>query len=200
MKSCVVIGQSNVGKTMFAVNFAAFLGRQELAIAIKAADGPDGARTYNVSEAISTLTGPEVHKTRNLLGQNLEMGVGKGRKPFYLVDTTGLSEGIHPNTQIRRAMAQTLGVIRDAAVILHMMDASAIRRDHPEIGEVDLELANYARMRPGYAILANKMDLPPAQEGLVVLKQRFQELPIFPISALRRQGFREVKRFVAQHI
>ncbi|MGE5575679.1 MAG: GTPase domain-containing protein [Syntrophothermus sp.] len=201
MKSCVVIGKSNVGKTMFAVNFAAFLGRRELAIAAKASDGPDQSWTYNVAQAISTLTGPEVHKTRHLLGQTLEMDLGKGHKPFYLLDTTGLSEGIHPDAKIRRAMAQTLGVIRDATVILHMMDASAIRRDQAEaVGEVDLELANFARARPGYAILANKMDLPAAQEGLVVLKHRFRGLPIFPISALHRQGFREVKRFVAQHI
>ena len=45
-------------------------------------------------------------------------------------------------------------------------------------------------------ILANKIDLPDAEAGVEKLRREFAGHVIIPISALHRQGFREVKRFV----
>jgi len=65
---------------------------------------------------------------------------------------------------------------------------------------VDYQVAQFAQMRGGYLLLANKMDLEGAQEGLARLRREFVGHPIAPISALHKQGFHEVKAFVGRHL
>lgn len=202
MKRCIVIGQPNAGKTLFALHFAEFLGVTVARISFADAGGRRWQAAYPVAHALTSLTSATPHHTRQLQSIALELPAGKGTKQFELVDTSGLVDGIHPDVSIRRAMAQTLSAVREAAVILHVVDAAALGRSGSVnvIGEVDFQVAQFAQMRGGYLLLANKMDLAGAQEGLERLRREFVGHPIAPISALHRQGFHEVKLFVGRHL
>lgn len=208
MKQCIIIGRPNVGKTLFALRFAEHLGVALARISFAEAGGKRWQSDYSVEGALGDLTSDTPHHTRHLQSFTLNMPAGKGHKQFYLIDTSGLVDGIHPDRALRLAMAQTLAAVRGAAVILHMMDAAAIGTDAGKdasdrssgIGQIDGQVANFGHPRGGYLMLANKMDLPEAQEGLKRLRQRFSDHPIAPVSALQRQGFDEVKRFVRRHL
>lgn len=119
-----------------------------------------------------------------------------------MVDTIGLIDGIHPDIDIRMAISQTLAIIRDSDIILHLIDAhAAVKNDLPStMGEVDYQIAQFAQLKRGYAILANKMDLSDSELGLKKIKQEFQGNLIIPISALYKRGFKEVKTFVGYNV
>lgn len=201
MNRCVIIGQPNVGKTLFALQFAEYLGMMKARIAFAEAGGRRWEAAYSVAAALTDLTSSEPHHTRQLQSLTLELPAGKGTKRFELVDTSGLVDGIHPDVAIRRAMAQTLSTVREAKVILHVVDAAALGMAGAinVIGQVDYQVAQFAQMRGGYLVLANKMDLPGAVDGLARLRREFVGHPIAPISALHKQGFKEVKAFVWRH-
>lgn len=198
MKRCIVLGKTNVGKSLFVLAFAEYLGVQEVSATIADPDGKVQSRTLPVKVAIGEWVSQTPHQTRALHSVQLELPVGKGVKRFELVDTSGLIEGIPREVAIRRAMAQTLAAVREADLVLHIVDASAAaRRGAIEaIGEVDFQVAHFAQMKGGYLILANKMDLPAGKEGLARIRQEFAGHPVIPISALTKEGFREVKSYV----
>lgn len=85
---------------------------------------------------------------------------------------------------------------------MHMMDAAAVGAGDAvtAIGEVDYQVAQFAQMRGGYLLVANKMDLPSSQDGLARLQDEFGGHPVAPVSALHKQGFQEVRTFVRRHI
>ena len=202
MKRCIVVGKPNAGKTLFVLNFAAYLRARSVTILFEDPAGARISKTYEIGAAVKDLVGPKPHTTRRLQSIVLELQVGKGRKPVELVDTTGFSEGIHADGEIRKAMAQTLAALRRAGIILHIIDAASIgKAGAPEaLGEADYQVARFAQSRGGYCILANKMDLLEAKEGLAKLSREFPDSLIIPISALRSEGFREVKRFVLSQL
>lgn len=199
----VVLGRTNVGKTVFTVNFAFYLGVKELAVSFSPPDGQRTLRFFGGRSALEELAGPEPHKTRRLQSTAVQVSAGKGIKRFSLVDTTGIADFVHPEAEVRRGMAQTLGLLNQARLILHMLDAAAVGEQGPVdgLGEIDYQVAHFGRVRGrGYAILANKMDLEAAGKGLEIIRSEFGGLTVLPISALRREGFAEVKRFVARAI
>ncbi len=198
MKRCIVIGKTNVGKTLFVLQFAAYLGADRLEITFEEPGGEKRTETLSVDQAIRQLSSQEPHQTRCLQSIRLELPVGKGVKRFDVVDTSGLIEGIHGDVKVRKAMAQTLAAVRDADLILHLVDAAKAgeRGVLQAVGDVDYQVAQFAQMRDAYAILANKVDLPNADVGVEKIRQEFSGHVIIPISALHRRGFKEVKRFV----
>ncbi|HHV93315.1 MAG TPA: GTPase domain-containing protein [Firmicutes bacterium] len=202
MRACMVIGRANVGKTLFAINFAAYLGVSRLEVEFTTPDGETYRRTLTQKEAVEELTSPEPHHTLGVQRVEIQMPGLKGKKRFALLDTSGLTDGIPEESIIRRAMAQTLAQVRDAAIILHLIDASSVGRHGAveALGQVDWQVAQFGGMRTGYAILANKMDLPEAGAGLVQIRREFPGHVILPISALTKAGFAEVKQFVWRHL
>ncbi len=198
MSRCLVIGKPNVGKSVFVLHFARYLGLSEVRLTCEDAEGRRFQRAYAVEAAVRDLSGAAPHQTRCLQSVTLDLPAGKGTKRLELVDTSGLSEGIHADINVRRAMAQTLANVREAHIILHMVDASqaAVAGAVAAIGEVDYQVAQFAQMRGGYLLLANKMDLPTAPAGLALIRREFAGHIVLPISALHGQGFREVKRYV----
>lgn len=206
MKRCIIIGRPNVGKTLFAIRFAEFLGIAVARISFAEAGGRRWQADYSVSGALGDLTGSTPHQTRQLQSFTLRLPAGKGSKQFELVDTSGLVDGIHPDRSIRLAMAQTLATVKDATVLLHMLDAAAVGRggearapgEEAAVGEVDREVAHFGLSRGGYLMLANKMDLETAPAGLQRLRRLFPRHPVAPVSALRGDGFEEVKQFVGR--
>jgi GTP-binding protein len=49
-------------------------------------------------------------------------------------------------------------------------------------------------------VIANKMDLPGADENLKALRKRFSKIDIVPISAAKGEGIEEVKRKLAEQL
>lgn len=202
MKKCTIIGKTNVGKTLFLINFAEYMGLKNLDIERETFEGIKNHERLNPKLALSKLVNANPHKTLCVQTITLEVSVGKGKKKIQLMDTTGLIDEIHPDINVRKAISHTLSVIRESDLILHIMDASAAKnKELPNaLGIVDYQIAQFAQIKRGYVILANKMDLPGAEEGLKKIREEFSGHFIIPISALKKTGFREVKTFVAHNI
>lgn len=202
MKECLVIGKTNVGKTLFTLNFADYLGLKSLRMDISFPDGSTAHYHYDLATAVAELTDSEPHKTRCLQSIVLQIPAGKGKKRFVLTDTSGLIDHVHGETDVRKAIAQTLAKIRQADVVLHIVDASAVGKQGAveALGEIDYQIAQFAQMRKSYLLLANKMDLPDSREALFRLQGEFPGHRIIPVSALHRKGFREVKQFVTRNL
>ncbi|HHT37361.1 MAG: GTPase [Candidatus Wallacebacter cryptica] len=200
MKRVIVLGQPNVGKTLFVLNFAAYLGVELAVLNFTSCDRGSYSKTLPVSEAVRLLVSDTSHYTRDIQALTLAMSWGKGEKQFELIDTVGLTDGIDHDEEIRKAMALTLRTIRQADIIFHLLDCARIAEIGilRGIGEIDYQIAQFGQLKKGYVILANKIDLPNAEDGLVMINQEFPGCRIISISALKQKGFKEVKRFAKQ--
>ncbi|MGI6357203.1 MAG: GTPase domain-containing protein [Bacillota bacterium] len=196
MNECLVIGRTNVGKTAFVLNFAEYLGLSRAEIYFRYPDGFSTKQSFRLDVARRELIGSGQHKTRCLQGLELEIPAGKVKKRIVMTDSSGFADGIPDDETVRKAVAQTLMQVRQASLVLHMLDAAS-----PEaIGEVDRQVARFAETRGGYFILANKMDLPGAREGLERIRTIFGNHLVLAISATQKKGFKEVKAIVARSL
>ena len=201
MKEFAIVGRPNSGKTLFALNFAAYLGAKTADIIFRAPDGILTCRHYAISEAKRELAGPLSHKTRAVQSLTLKVPVGKSSVAFKLTDTCGVGEHIHSDEAVRRGMAQTLSLIRSTDFIVHLIDLGLVT-DQFLAGEanIDREIYHYGIAKSRYLLLANKTDLPLAKDNLARLTAAFPHATILPVSALYSQGFAEVKACVAANI
>ncbi|VTS29524.1 GTPase ObgE [Streptococcus pseudoporcinus] len=128
---------------------------------------------------------------------NLGMVRTKSGDSFAMADLPGLiegaSQGVGLGTQFLRHIERT-------RVILHVIDMSASEgrdpyEDYLSINN-ELETYNLRLLERPQIIVANKMDMPEAEENLKTYKEKlaanydeFDELPkIFPVSTLAKQG------------
>lgn len=187
---------------MFLINFAEYLGVKYLDLKFRDFDGKTKNKKINCKKAKTFLVSNKFHETRCIQSIFLNVPLGKGKKKIELIDTAGLIDSIHPDINVRKAISQTLAMIRKANIILHIMDASVIyKKDLPNaIGEVDYQIAQFAQLKNGYVILANKIDLPEAKVGVKNIRDEFKGNLVIPISALYKKGFKEVKTFVVHNI
>jgi len=201
-QECLILGKVNVGKTLFLISFAEYLGLKDIEITFLSPDQQAWKMKYSINRAKGLLINPHPHKTRCLQKVTLNLPMGKGKKEIALIDSSGFVEGIHENREIRKGIAQTLSKISKTSVILHLIDTAKVgeMKNLTKMGEVDLQIAQFAQIKGGYALLANKMDIPYAKAGLDHLKQELSDLTIIPISAKEKQGFKEVKAFVCRNI
>ncbi|SCM80115.1 50S ribosome-binding GTPase [uncultured Sporomusa sp.] len=201
MRECVIIGRPNSGKTMFALNFAGYLGAKSVDVTFRTYDDLTTCRHFSLEEGKRELCGMALHKTRSLQSLVLRMTVGKTAVNFKLTDTCGVSEQIHQDGTIRKGMAQTIALLRSADLILHMVDLSLIGKNLiNNTSTIDHEFYNYGIVRKSYLLLGNKYDLHSAKDNLVHLTAAFPKATVIPISALYSQGFKEVKACVARNI
>lgn len=200
MKECVIVGYPNSGKTLFALNFACFLGSKSVDITARSYDGLLTCRHLSIADAKNELCSMALHKTRLLQSMVLKMPIGKATVMFKLTDTCGISEQIHSDQTIRCAMAQTLGLVRCADFILHIIDLSRMRKSEVQDQQIDQEIYQYGIARQNYIMLANKTDLPMVKENITRLSAEFPHAQVIPISALYSDGFKEVKAYVARNI
>jgi len=201
MKTYLVVGQTNVGKTAFVLAFATSLGLAKVEVTYVYPDGCLTKQEYPLAVAKRELVGNEPHKTRSLQSLVLPLPVGKGHRLIKVVDSTGLMPGIHAEKDIRRALAQTLREMQKADYILHIFDAAAIGREKEApspLSEVEKQVAAFAERRGNYLVFANKMDLDSAAEGLKKLRAALPNQKILPVSALNMTGFREVRAVVSR--
>ncbi|WP_159548743.1 GTPase ObgE [Streptococcus halichoeri] len=138
---------------------------------------------------------------------NIGMIRTKTGDSFAMADLPGLikgaSQGIGLGTQFLRHIERT-------RVILHVIDMSASEgrdpyEDYLAINK-ELETYNLRLLERPQIIVANKMDMPQAQENLEKFKQKlaanydeFAELPlIFPVSTLAKQGLDNLMNTTAE--
>jgi GTP-binding protein len=115
----------------------------------------------------------------------------------------GASQGVGLGTQFLRHIERT-------RVILHVIDMSASEGRDPYEDYVsinnELETYNLRLMERPQIIVANKMDMPEAEENLKIFKEKlaanyddFEEMPmIFPISSLAHQGLENLMEATAE--
>jgi GTPase len=133
---------------------------------------------------------------------NLGMVETEDGRSFVMADLPGLIEGAHSGVGLGH---QFLRHIERTRVIVHVIDMAAVEGRDPfedyltinrELKEYNLRLTERPQI-----IVANKMDMPDAEENLKKFKEQLEEdYPIFPISALTRQGLRDLLFAVADKV
>ena len=197
---CVLVGRPNSGKTLFLINLCEHLGCGTLELETEGPAGGTLRRRLSPEEARRLLVGGAPQTTVGVQRVLVRIRRGKSGRECRLVDTTGLVESVHPDESVRWGMASSIGEMLRGRVVLHLVDASLVREGAVWWGELEEQMDRYLSLRPGYAVLANKMDLPEAEAGLRNLLAQTPARRVFPVSALTRAGFREVVDFVRRHV
>ncbi|EKG5539185.1 GTPase ObgE [Listeria monocytogenes] len=126
---------------------------------------------------------------------------GDGRS-FVMADLPGLIEGASQGVGLGH---QFLRHIERTRVIVHVIDMSGSEgrvpyEDYMDINN-ELEQYNLRLMERPQIIVANKMDMPDAEENLNEFKTKIAEdIPVFPISAVTKTGLRELLLAIADKL
>lgn len=126
---------------------------------------------------------------------------GDGRS-FVMADLPGLIEGASQGVGLGH---QFLRHIKRTRVIVHVIDMSGSEgrvpyEDYMAINN-ELEQYNLRLMERPQIIVANKMDMPDAEENLNEFKTKIAEdIPVFPISAVTKTGLRELLLAIADKL
>lgn len=126
---------------------------------------------------------------------------GDGRS-FVMADLPGLIEGASQGVGLGH---QFLRHIERTRVIVHVIDMSGSEgrvpyEDYMAINN-ELEQYNLRLMERPQIIVANKMDMPEAEENLKEFKTKIAEdIPVFPISAVTKTGLRELLLGIADKL
>lgn len=136
------------------------------------------------------------------IAPNLGMVETEDSRSFVMADLPGLIEGAHAGVGLGH---QFLRHIERTRVIVHVIDMAAIegRDPYEDYLTINKELQEYnlRLMERPQIIVANKMDMPEAEENLKLFKKQLQEdYPIFPVSALTRSGLRDLLFAIADKI
>ncbi|WP_042354929.1 GTPase ObgE [Bacillus rubiinfantis] len=133
---------------------------------------------------------------------NLGMVETEDGRSFVMADLPGLIEGAHEGVGLGH---QFLRHIERTRVIVHVIDMAATEGRDPfeDFVTINRELKEYnlrLTERP-QIIVANKMDMPDAEENLQKFKEQLEEnFPIFPISAITRKGLRDLLYAIADKL
>ncbi|UOQ47308.1 GTPase ObgE [Gracilibacillus caseinilyticus] len=136
------------------------------------------------------------------LSPNLGVVDTADQRSFVLADLPGLIEGAHEGVGLGH---QFLRHVERTRVILHVLDmASTEGRDpYEDFVTINKELEQYdpTLLERPMIIIANKMDLPEAEEQLSFFKEQLEEdYPIYPISTVTKEGIRDLLFAVANKL
>lgn len=121
---------------------------------------------------------------------NLGMVETEDQRSFAMADLPGLIQGAHEGIGLGH---QFLRHIERTRVIVHVIDMSGMEgrdpyEDYVTINE-ELKQYNMRLTERPQLIVANKMDMPDAEENLEAFRKKLPEdAKIFPISAISRMG------------
>lgn len=133
---------------------------------------------------------------------NLGMVDARDGRSFVMADLPGLIEGASQGVGLGH---QFLRHIERTRVIVHVIDMSGSEgrvpyEDYMAINN-ELEQYNLRLMERPQIIVANKMDMPDAEENLNEFKTKIAEdIPVFPISAVTKTGLRELLLAIADKL
>ena len=111
-----------------------------------------------------------------------------------MADLPGLIEGAHQGVGLGM---QFLRHIERTRVIVHVIDMSGMEgrdpyEDYLTINE-ELKQYNLRLTERPQIVVANKMDMPDAEENLEeFMKKVGEDVKVFPVSAVSRQGLKPV--------
>ena len=132
-------------------------------------------------------------------GPILGVAAGTHRK-FVIADIPGLIPGASAG---RGLGDKFLKHIERTKALIHLVDMAGFEGRDPveDYKNINLELKNYSKTvyKKPQIIGANKMDLDGAQENLKRFKKLIKK-PVYPISALSKQGLEELVDAVAKKI
>ncbi|MCY8142871.1 GTPase ObgE [Bacillus haynesii] len=136
------------------------------------------------------------------LNPNLGMVETEDGRSFVMADLPGLIEGAHEGVGLGH---QFLRHIERTRVIVHVIDMSGLEGRDPYEDYVtinkELEQYNLRLTERPQIIVANKMDMPDAEENLKAFKEKLtDDYPVFPISAVTRQGLRDLLFEIADRL
>ncbi|MFC5542204.1 GTPase ObgE [Ureibacillus suwonensis] len=120
-------------------------------------------------------------------------------RSFVMADLPGLIEGAHQGVGLG---IQFLRHIERTRVIVHVVDMSGMegRDPYDDYVKINKELEQYdlrLTERP-QIVVANKMDMPSAEENLVEFKKKIgDDIKVFPISALTKKGLKPLLHEIA---
>ncbi len=112
-----------------------------------------------------------------------------------VADIPGLIEGAHDNLGLGHAFLRHITRCRLLLFVLDMAGSEG-RNPIEDLQHLRREINLYdARLsqRP-WRVIANKMDLPDAEENLAAFQKRFPDRIVLPISAKESDGIEELKR------
>lgn len=189
MKTCVLIGKPNVGKTLLLLNLAKFLGNKTIKLHFMDADGNSMAKVYDIEVAKRYLCGRQPYSTMGL--QWIRMNAGC--QYIELVDTTGLiGDAIEPTT-LRKAMAQTISFIKNASLLLHIIDATSLPSQPLPVDDIDVVLSHIFGGNDNYVMLINKIDMVDRADDVLGKGAKAFNVnsdKIICVSALNKAGFK----------
>ncbi|MGD6774361.1 MULTISPECIES: GTPase ObgE [Bacillaceae] len=123
-------------------------------------------------------------------------------RSFVMADLPGLIQGAHEGVGLGH---QFLRHIERTRVIIHVVDMGGLEGRDPyedyltinaELKEYNMRLTERAQL-----VVANKMDMPDAEENLEIFKEQLgEDVKVFPISALTRSGLRDLLYAVADEL
>lgn len=117
-------------------------------------------------------------------------------KSFVIADIPGLIEGAHEGAGLGHDF---LKHIERTRVLVHVLDTSGSEDREPveDFYKINEELSQYnlKLMDKPQIIVANKMDIPGAEEGLERIRKEFEPkgYKIYPVSAATSEGIDELK-------
>ena len=116
-----------------------------------------------------------------------------------IADIPGLIEGAHRGLGLGH---EFLRHITRCRIFLFVVDVAGSEGRNPveDVQQLRKELDLYDPLlsqRPWF-VIANKMDLPNAQENLNALRRKFPKIDIVPISAAKAEGIDELKKKLAE--
>ena len=119
--------------------------------------------------------------------------VDLGEQSFVMADLPGLIEGAHEGVGLGH---QFLRHVERTRLIVHVIDMAGVdgRDPYEDYLQINRELKLYnlkLEDRP-QIVVANKMDVPEAQENLKRFKEQLPDVKVFEISAATRQGVQEL--------
>src|SRR5260370_41837098 len=118
-----------------------------------------------------------------------------GYRRATIADIPGLIEGAHRGLGLGH---EFLRHITRCRIFLFVIDVAGSEGRNPveDVQQLRKELDLYDPLlsqRPWF-VIANKMDLPNAQESLSPLREKFPKIDIVPISAAKGEGIEELKK------
>lgn len=117
-----------------------------------------------------------------------------GYRRATIADIPGLIEGAHRNVGLGHDFLRHITRCR---LLLFVLDIAGSEGRHPveDLQNLRREIDLYdprLSQRP-WRLIANKMDLPGADENLRVLQERFPNVEVVPVSAAKVEGLEDLK-------
>ncbi|RCW66416.1 GTPase ObgE [Saliterribacillus persicus] len=136
------------------------------------------------------------------LAPNLGVVETKDQRGFVMADLPGLIEGAHEGVGLGH---QFLRHVERTRVVVHVIDmASSEGRDpYEDYLTINEELKAYdpTILERPQIIVANKMDIPEAQDQLELFKEQLDDnVQIYPISTITREGIQDLLFAVADKL